>query len=122
MRFTSQNNNYPIFQVWRPMLLSSRIYDKTGEVQLKPDDQVTDSGNYRLATIVLTGNTTIEVQSGDVVGYYHPPESRYRVRYRNTTGYIVYQFNGSNNSNSVNLSNAITHSNRRQPLIEFYYW
>ena len=120
MKFANQNNyNYPIFQLWRPVSTSSRIYNKTGEVQLKSDDQVIGDGNNRLATIILTGNNTIEIQPGDVVGYYHPPKSRYRVRYRNITGYIVYQFNGSNNSNSVNLSNAITHSNRRQPLIEF---
>ena len=119
MRFNSQNNNYPYFQVWRPVSVGSRIYNKAGEVQLKSNDQVTGNGKNRLAIVALTGNTTIKVQSGDVVGYYHPPDSRYRVKYRNSNGYVVYQFNGSNNSNSVNLSNADIYSNRSQPLIEF---
>ena len=119
VRFNSQNNNYPYFQVWRPVSIGSRIYNKAGEVQLKSNDQVTGNGKNRLATVALTGNTTIKVQSGDVVGYYHPLNSSYQVKYRNSNGYVVYQFNGSNNSNSVNLSNADIHSNRSLPLIEF---
>ena len=33
----------------------------------------------RMANINLTGNSTIEIQSGDVVGYYNPPDARYRI-------------------------------------------
>ena len=106
---------YPSFQVWRP---GSRAYTKIGEVQLQSDDQVTGSGTYRTANIILTGNNTIEFQSGDVVGYYHPPQSRYRVRTIRTSGYIQYQFNGSPAPTSVNLNNADSNNNR-QPLIQF---
>ena len=120
MRFNNDRRNYPFIQVWRPVSIGSIIYNKIGEVQLESDDQVT--GNYnnnnRLAIIILTVNNTIEVQSGDVVGYYHPPDSRYRVRIRNTSS-IQYQFNGSPNSNSVNLSNADRTDNQRLPLIQF---
>ena len=119
VRFNSGRRNYPLIQVWRPVSIGSIIYNKIGEVQLESDDQVTDSGDNRLAIIILTVNNTIEVQSGDVVGYYHPPDSRYRVRIRNTSRYIQYQFNGSPNSNSVNLSNADRTDNQRLPLIQF---
>ena len=66
---------------------------------------MTGSGTYRTANIALLGNNRIEVQSGDVVGYYHPPDARYRVRTILTDGYILNQFAGSPGL-SVNLSNA----------------
>ena len=115
----STSSNYPLFQVWRPVSVGSVIYDKIGEIQLESDDQVFGSSNNQLVIIIPTGNNTIEVQPGDVVGYYHPPQSRYLVRTIRTNGYILYQFNGPPNSNSVNLSNADNADNQRQPLIEF---
>ena len=117
VRFENARSNFPFFQVWRLSSSSSTTYNKTGEVQLQSDDQVTGSGNNRIANIILTGNNTIEVQSGDVVGYYHPPNASYRVRTIRTNGYILYQFNGS--SESVNLSNNISNIDWRQPLIQF---
>ena len=111
--------NYPIIQVWRPVSIGSMIYSKTGEVQLTSSDQVTGEDEYRLVTIILTGNNTIEVQPGDVVGYYHPPQSCYRVRTRRINGYILYQFEGSSNLTSVNLSSTNEYTDRRQPLIQF---
>ena len=106
-----------IFQVWQPASVDSTIYNKIGEVQLQSDDQVTGSGDYRTANIILTGNNTIEVQSGDVVGYYHPPDARYRVTTIQTRGYRLYQFNGSHES--VDLNNNIGNDDNRQPLIQF---
>ena len=113
----SNRNEYPFFQVWRPT--GSRNYNKTGEVQLQPDDQVTGSGNRRTVNIILTGNNTIKFQSGDVVGYYHPFQSRYQVRTIRTDGYILYRFDGSPAPTSVNLNNANRTNNERQPLIQF---
>ena len=113
----SSRTNYPFFQVWRRASVGSTVYNKIGEVQLQSDDQVIrGSKNYREANIILTGNNTIEVQSGDVVGYYHPPQSRYRVRNIQTDGYIQYRFNGS--FESVDINNNIGNSSQ-QPLIQF---
>ena len=107
--------DYPCFQVWRQAV--NATYNKIGQVQLKPDDQVTGSGNNRIANIILIGDNTIEVQSGDVVGYYHPSQSRYRVRTIQTRGYILYQFRVS--PESVDLSNSMRNDDRLQPLIQF---
>ena len=107
--------NYPFFQVWRP---SSTVYNKIGEVQLR-SDQVTGSGDFQTANIILTGNNTIEFQSGDVVGYYHPPDARYQVVTIRTDGYILYRFDGSPAPTSVNLNSADHDENDRQPLIQF---
>ena len=105
--------------MWRAESVGSTVYNKIGEVQLQPDDQVTGSGNRRTTTIVLTGNNTIEFQSGDVVGYYHPPQSRYQVRDLYTNGYLVYQFNGSPAPTSVSLNESNFMIDFRQPLLQF---
>ena len=119
MRFNDDDKNYPIIQVWRPWSIGSMIYNKTGEVQLTSSDQVTGNDNNRLVTITLTGNNTIKVQPGDVVGYYHPSQLFNRICTRNIDGYILYQFEGSPNLTSVNLSSANRNNDRRQPLIQF---
>ena len=112
--FSNKRDEYPFFQVWRPAV--NTTYNKIGEVQLQSDDQVNEVRNGILvATVILTDNNTIEVQSGDVVGYYHPPQSRYRLRTVRTDGYIQYQFSGSHDS----VNNSISSTNRRQPLIQF---
>ena len=117
--FNMYRFNYPLFQVWRPASSDSRIYYKISEVQLF-DDQVTrGSNNHTEAKIILTGNNTIEVRSGDIVGYYQPPNPRYRVRTVQNVGYQIYQFHGSSVPTSVNLSDANHRNNNRQPLIQF---
>ena len=117
VRLDSDRIDYPVFQVWRPTSIGSTVYNKIGEVQLQSDDQVTGSGDFRTANITLTGNNTIEVQSGDVVGYYHPPQSQYRVRNIESNGYIQYVFDGS--LESVDLDDGVDIRNDRQPLIQF---
>ena len=117
VRFENARSNFPFFQLWRLSSTNSTTYNKIGEVQLKSDDQVTGSGTYQTANIILTDNNTIKIHSGDVVGYYHPSDARYRVRTMQTNGYILYQFSGS--PESVNLSNNIYNYDQRQPLIQF---
>ena len=115
----NNRTEYPVFQVWRPSLTDPMVYNKIGEAQLQ-SDQVTGSGDYQTAHITLTGNNTIEFQSGDVVGYYHPPQSRYQVSTIRTSGYRLYQFdNPSASTTSIDLNNADDDDNRRQPLIQF---
>ena len=117
--FSEETGEYPIFQVWRAASFSSTVYKKIREIQLQSNHQIT-SGNHdkiKIVTIILTGNNTIEVQTGDVVGYYHPPGAHYRVRTIQTDGYILYQFNGSHESISINYNN--TRNNNQQPLIQF---
>ena len=117
---SSSRNGYPSFQVWGPSSVGSTVYNKIGEVQLQSDDQVTGSGDYQTANIILTGNNTIEFQSGDVVGYYHPSNTRYSVRDISTDGYVLYRFDGSPVPNSVNLNNNdVIRGTSRQPLIQF---
>ena len=107
----SRENIYPFFQVWRAASVGSTTYNRISNVQLL--DTVKFDKN--VATFDLT-DSAIEVQSGDVVGYYHPPDSR-RVRDIRIDGYILYQFRGSHES--VDLNNSIATDNNRQPMIQF---
>ena len=110
----NNRDNYPFVQVWRAASVSS-AYNKIGEAQLLSRGR-TILG-YLVANITLTGNNRIEVQSGDIVGYYHPHEARLRVRTIRTRGYILYQFSGSHES--VDLNNSISNDDNQQPLIQF---
>ena len=118
MIFDNSSSDYPSFQVWRPPSIGSTMYNKIGEVQLQSDDQLSVVNNVtRIATITLTGNNTMEVQSGDVVGYYHPPDARLRVIMRRTDEYRVYEFSGTRET--VNLNDIFNNTNNLQPLIQF---
>ena len=118
--FEAENGNYPFFQVWRPTSVGSTAYNKIGEVQLQPHDPVASvSSTTQIAIIVPTGTNIIEVQSGDVVGYYHPPQSRYRVITRQTEGYILYQFQVSGSPEMVDLNNNMGNNDEQQPVIQF---
>ena len=113
--------DYARFQVWQPLSVDSTIYNKIGEVQLQSDDQVITGNNDLLETnITLTSDNTIEFQSGDVVGYYHPPQSRYQVLniFHNVNGYVLYRFDGSPAPDSVELSERDL-SISSQPLLQF---
>ena len=110
---------YPIFQVWRPASVGSNIYAKISEVPLLSEDQVETFDNViNVANINLTSNNTMEVQSGDVVGYYHPPNPRFRVRTILTDGYMQYEF-FNESPELVDLNNNTASNNERQPLIQF---
>ena len=115
----SNSTKFPSFQVWRPSSVDSPIYNKVDEVDMSLTDQVTNNILY----IKLTGNKAIEFQSGDVIGYYHPFNSRYLVTHiRNNSigGYVLYRFNAEQleNSAEVNISiGKITRPSR--PLLQF---
>ena len=117
--FVSVGSDHPFFQVWqlRPSSVGSTIYSKIGEVQVQSDQLIVVNDGAQIANIALADNNTIEVQSGNVVGYYNPPDARYRVISIRTDGYILYQFSGSHES--VDLNNNIDSDDQRQPLIQF---
>ena len=123
VRLHNNRSEFPSFQLWRAVSVGSTMYNKIDEVQLQSDDQMTLGGSNEFGeaniTLPITGNNTIEVQSGDVVGYYHPPDARYQVRTIQTDGYMQYRFNMSSVPTSLNLSDADHNDNNLQPLIQF---
>ena len=97
------------------------IYNKVGEIQLESEYQVTEGYNNFEATIILTDEKRLEFQTDDVIGYYHPPQSRYRVLDVTTMGYKLYRFDETSPPNTLNLSEASQTLNNRQPLLQFTF-
>ena len=115
------NNNFLTFQLWRPLLSDTMIYNKVGEIQLQSESQVTEGYNNFEATIILTGEKRLEFQPGDVIGYYHPPQPRYRVLDVDTMGYVLYRFDETSPPDTLNLSEATKTLLNRQPLLQFTF-
>jgi len=95
------------------------MYSKIGEIQVQESHVI--EFDYREANITLTSSNRLIVQSGDVVGFYHPPDSRYQVRTIQTDGYMLYIYDGTNITTSLDSSSSLKllNTNRRQPLIQF---
>jgi len=112
-------HDYPYIQIWRPTSKDSTIYTKIAQVQ------VTKRHINRLthveASIPLTGNNRIVVETGDVIGYYHPVDVGYIVRTVETTGYVLYVFKEIDGSTatSIDLNDKAYHLPLSQPLIQF---
>jgi len=112
-------HEYPYIQIWRPSSKDSTIYWKIAQVQ------VTKSHITRLtyveANIPLTGNNRMLVETGDVIGYYHPFDAGYKVRTIQTAGYILHEFHDIDGpiETVVDLDNRRRKLDVRQPLIQF---
>ena len=117
----NNNNDFLTFQLWRPLLSDTMIYNKVGEIALQSEDQVTEGYNNFEATIILTGEKRLQFQTDDVIGYYHPPQSRYRVLDLTTMGYKLYRFDETSPPNMLNLSEANKTLNNKQPLLQFTF-
>ena len=97
------------------------IYNKVGEIQLQSQYQVTEGYNNFEAIIILTGHKRLEFQPDDVIGYYHPPQSRYQVMDVDTVGYVLYRFDETSPPNTLNLREANRILSNRQPLLQFTF-
>ena len=118
VRLRNSGSSISYFQVWRPSSPNSQIYNKTAEVVILEDNVFTGSNGSQEVNISLSGDNRTEIQSGDVVGYYHPTSVRYAIRDLRTDGYVLYGFT-TNQTDSVNLTDADNTINRRQPIIQF---
>ena len=109
--------------MWRPTKSDLDVYNKVGEVQLVESEIVgevdNDNNTYWLVNVTLNDDDRIEFEAGDVIGYYHPPDSRYRVWSISSTGYRIYANDNAEASNSINISTQDIIINDLQPLMQF---
>ena len=117
---TWRGDGYPHFQVWHPTLLNSSTYSKIGEVQLPGGDFVAvgQGRNYYYATLLLKKSSQIEFQSGDVIGYYQPPNPRKLIWSIQTSGYTSYSSNVITPLTVIDTNNVDNIEANHQPLIE----
>ena len=93
--YDNTGTNLPYIQVWRQSPTSQLNYSLVNQVQIQSRHLNTQSTQ---ANIPLTGNSRIQFLSGDVIGFYNPPDSGYVTRDMQTPGYVMYVFIGSNAS------------------------
>ena len=115
----ADNDDNPFLQVWRQAEDSAKIYDKISETTLMLQSSYPGNGNDKIANFIFADNKSIDVQLGDVVGYYHPQMSHYQIKYQQTVGYLLHEFAEFPSVNSVNLKRSSEIHNDRQPLIQF---
>ena len=101
--YDNTGTNFPYIQVWRQSPTSQLNYSLVNQVQIQLRHLNTQSTQ---ANIPLTGNNRIQFLSGDVIGFYNPPDSGYVTRDIETLGYVFYVFEGSSAS-SLDLSTGI---------------
>ena len=123
MKHWLRGTDYPMFQVWRPIITSfqSNNYNKIGEVQLSDGNlKVVDKGSYIYADISLNSSSQIEFQSGDVIGYYQPSNS-YLIWITRTSGYTSYSNNITSPLTTMDISHVDNVYDNYQPLIEIMF-
>ena len=112
---------YPHIQVWRNV--DPGLYNLVGQYHLQESD-ISRKQDYYLANVTLNGVNRIEFQSGDVIGYHHPSEPRYRVwNIENTRGYSIYIIDTRYPLSTLNIRGT-SHLNVRQdrrPMIQVIY-
>ena len=118
----SLGSNLPILQIWHPTSLNSGIYTMIGEVQLPAGDYIGQIFvGYYYDNISLSGNSQIEFQSGDVIGYYQPSNSRRVIWNIQTSGYTSYSNTVTSPLSSIDINNVDNVENDHQPLIEIAF-
>ena len=119
----SSEGDYPIVQVWHPN--NSTVYTRVDtECPLTGNDisRMTTMGNdYYLGNVSCTGDNRIEFQSGDIIGYYHSNEVRYRLWNIETMGYTSYRRDRNDPPSTFNINSADDTIMRMQPLIQILY-
>ena len=115
--------NDPYVEVWHPTTPGSDVFDKVGEAQLVESEVVEEVDNnnktYWLINITLNDDDRIEFEAGDVIGFYHPPDSRYGVWAIKTTGYTAFFYILSTPSRTINLEKSDISQASTQPLMQF---
>ena len=120
MSMVRNNGTNPFVEVWHPTSPDMDVLNKVGEVQLvesKVVEEVNNDGStYWLVNITLNDDDRIEFEAGDVIGYYHPPDSRYLVWNIASMGCQIIANNFANASSVINFVKD-TSLNNLQSLI-----
>ena len=123
VRITSHGNgnDNPYIDIWRPSP-GLQVYNFVNYVQILSHHTSQPQGaNILEANISLNGSDRIEFQSGDVIAFYIPRSSLFRIQATTRVGYMLYVFSElpANLPLSLNLTNANNIISARQPIIQF---
>ena len=106
-----------------PTQLNFSTYNKIDEVQLTGGEYINTDGSigYYYARISLNRKRQIEFQSGDVIGYYQPSNSRRLIWSIQTSGYTSYSNTITSPLTSIDINNVDNIDTDHQPLIEITF-
>ena len=120
MKDLSGATNYPIIEVWRPYIYSGS-YIKIDEVHFSAGSlKGAGQGSYYYANISLNSSSQIEFQSGDVIGYYQPSNSR-QIWSIQTDEYTSYSYTGPRALDLLYIYSEGINVTNYQPLIKVMY-
>ena len=114
---TGSGSDPLLFQIWRPSK-SGSLFSRYAQLQIPAG---TKKAGYYLAKISLTGSNQIEIQNGDVIGYYQPFNPERRIWNVQTTGYNSAYRDDSSPPDTFNPNNVDGYINDQQPLIEVMF-
>ena len=118
------SGGYPSVQIWRRSGMNSPNYAKVDTLCALTDSDITmrndSTGEYYLGNVSCNGDSRIEFQSGDIIGYYQGDPSRYQLWSIDATGYTSYYREGSSDPLDTFNTNAgnVMKTENRQPLIQ----
>ena len=113
--------DFPHIEIWHPVTSrSTTTYILISEYILTEDD-IVEMNNYYFANVSFAVNETIQLQPGDVIGYYQPANPRYTVWSVDTAGYISYTVSTETFQTIIYASRVLDTINDRQPLIQVLY-
>ena len=118
--------DYPHIEIWRATFISDggtmqSAFVRISEYVLTEDD-IVQMENYYFANVSFAINETIELQPGDIIGYYQPANPRYTVWSVNTAGYISSNISTGKTSQGVVFTmDNLNLYNGSQPLIQALY-
>ena len=122
LKETNSSGDYPIVQVWRRHHTNLQIYNIVNTLCALTESDISNMGDYYLGNVSCTENERIKFQSGDVLGYYHANEVRYRLWSTDTAGYTAYHRDRNSPLNTLNINaNSVDETDNRQPLIQVMY-
>ena len=122
MKDLSGGTNYPIFEVWYPYIYSGS-YMKIGKVHFSVGSlKGAGQGSHYYAIISLNSSSQIEFQSGDVIGYYQPSNTRqiWSIQTDEYTSYS-YVYTGPYALDLLHIYSDGMSIDNYQPLIKVMY-
>lgn len=115
-RRNALNESDAYFQVWRPSSNVSSGFNKVAEIPLEKN-RIVQHGQNLIFNMHFNHINRIDVEAGDVIGYYQSSHSSYHVQNILTMGYSAYASDVPNSPNSLTTNNMILYL-RHQPLVQ----
>ena len=116
--------NYPHIEIWRPVFISDMkrsAFMRISEYVLTEDDIIIME-NYYFANVSFAINEAIQLQPGDIIGYYQPSSPRFTVWSVDTAGYVSVNIStGQTSQGFIFSADILNQVNGSQPLIQVLY-